>query len=484
LNWLQNGILIVVSFLLARIIIDADIHTHYLSKAFSNTGHTVSRLVTTVLVSSYVLSLFFPNTVVALSMIPLIRLIVDRIGDTVSRKRAATHLVLALIYGANIGGMGSMVGSPQNILFLGFLEIAKVPGREHITYLVWLLIGVPATLVMIAAARLILKIGEKTVQVDFRLEPPEIDEGERKRILSFFAANLAVVIALSALQLIVRPGAETPAPVWIDVLFCAYLVWFLVNVLFVPRRGRGGSLWLKNVVFFLFYLFAFPLIWISETLGEAGRRFGWDIHTGGERINRLLLRLLDSLWLSLFGETRGDLRKPNTHARVSVNRFLYDLPYLGLLFMGAVIALIYIVLSLGNNPDTPALDGYVVSFFGDIAFGVAPSLSTPILFMGVTVLVAIFLTELINNTTVMLVMFPVVLEMSHQTAINPVFFLLGITIAVSSAFMSPLATSVNAVSFAGVPGVSLRKMILLGFILNILAALWITLLGTGIQILV
>jgi sodium-dependent dicarboxylate transporter 2/3/5 len=92
------------------------------------------------------------------------------------------------------------------------------------------------------------------------------------------------------------------------------------------------------------------------------------------------------------------------------------------------------------------------------------------------VLVSIFFTEIVNNTAVVLIMFPLILPMTSTLPLSPLLALLAITIAASGAFMTPIATPVNAIAFAGFRGVSLKRMLMLGFVLNILSGLWITLL--------
>jgi sodium-dependent dicarboxylate transporter 2/3/5 len=52
--------------------------------------------------------------------------------------------------------------------------------------------------------------------------------------------------------------------------------------------------------------------------------------------------------------------------------------------------------------------------------------------------------------------------------------MLAVSVSSTAAFMSPIASPVNAVAFASIKGVSLRRMILKGFVLNIVSSLWIT----------
>ncbi len=56
---------------------------------------------------------------------------------------------------------------------------------------------------------------------------------------------------------------------------------------------------------------------------------------------------------------------------------------------------------------------------------------------------------------------------------SPFILFLGIALASTSAFMSPLATPATAMAFGAIRGVSLKRMLLAGFILNVIAPLWL-----------
>jgi sodium-dependent dicarboxylate transporter 2/3/5 len=54
--------------------------------------------------------------------------------------------------------------------------------------------------------------------------------------------------------------------------------------------------------------------------------------------------------------------------------------------------------------------------------------------------------------------------------ISAMEMLIIITLSCTSAFMSPIATGVNGLAFGGVKGVSFSKMLIVGFIMNIVGA--------------
>jgi sodium-dependent dicarboxylate transporter 2/3/5 len=483
MTWLQNLIIVVVCFLMARVLIDAGIHHHLVRGLVSRSRATISSLITGALLISYFLSMFFPNAIVLLSLIPIIKFILGNIKEESIRKKLSTPLALALIYGANIGGMASLIGSPLNLLYVGYIEVLQVPGRENITFFSWLLFGIPATLVLIFISRWILKIGEKDSLIPFSDQEEslsqQVETRPMKKYMLFFGINILFIILLTAAQFFFKPGKIFAGLNIIDAILLIYLSGFLFFSFIFPRRGSSGkrtpSKYKKNSVFLLMFVVFFPLVYIVETLKEVRSRLKINKGEWVQRLDDMLNRNFNRTWYTFFKEDLQDyLKSRNKNAFVSINRLIYDLPFMGLLFMGLVLVFIFLILTIGDNPQTPKLDGYIFQLFEHMAADIIPRDNQSFLFLLGIAFIAIFMTEFINNTTVVLIMFPLVLQMTRAAHLNPLFFLLAVSTAASGAFMTPIATPVNAIGYAGIEGVSLKQMIKLGFILNIASALWLT----------
>ena len=67
------------------------------------------------------MSFFIPNAITMLTLLPVLELL-SRAFREDGNHRVPTILTLAVLYGANIGGMGSVTGTPTNILFVGYLK--------------------------------------------------------------------------------------------------------------------------------------------------------------------------------------------------------------------------------------------------------------------------------------------------------------------------------------------------------------------------
>jgi len=89
--------------------------------------------------SAAIFSSFLSNTTTALLLIPLAALMSND-------PRLQTRLVLAIAYGASIGGITTPIGTPPNLILLGFLETASL---GEIGFLKWMLMTAPLAILML-----------------------------------------------------------------------------------------------------------------------------------------------------------------------------------------------------------------------------------------------------------------------------------------------------------------------------------------------
>ncbi len=96
------------------------------------------------------LSMWVSNSATAIMMLPIalsvITLVVDENNE--DHRRFATSLLLAVAYGASIGGIATLIGTPPNALLSAFmLEEYDI----YIGFAQWMLIGVPVSALMLVA---------------------------------------------------------------------------------------------------------------------------------------------------------------------------------------------------------------------------------------------------------------------------------------------------------------------------------------------
>jgi sodium-dependent dicarboxylate transporter 2/3/5 len=114
-------------------------------------GASERRLVLGFLVATAALSMWLSNTATTLMLLPIAAGAVERVPNA----RAPARIFLAVAYGASIGGIGTLIGTPTNLVLAGMAP-NLVPGLPPLGFGRWMLFGVPvvACLVPVAAALL------------------------------------------------------------------------------------------------------------------------------------------------------------------------------------------------------------------------------------------------------------------------------------------------------------------------------------------
>ena len=105
-------------------------------------------LIYALFITSALLSAFLSNTTVALMLIPIALLLSKE-------KKIKTRLLLSIAYGASVGGILTPIGTPPNLILLGFIEKTVLPA---ITFSEWLFKMLPLTMVMILIVPYLLSI--------------------------------------------------------------------------------------------------------------------------------------------------------------------------------------------------------------------------------------------------------------------------------------------------------------------------------------
>ncbi len=145
-------------YMVYRVLVVSDLTGALVRAVLRRSGGGLMRMLLYIMSMAAFLSFFMPNTVAVLALLPIVRALERDLGGVTSGVAArppiwlTTALMLALIYGANIGGMGSLIGSPANLMLIGWLDVFEVAGREQVTYGSWFIWSIPLVTVFGACA--------------------------------------------------------------------------------------------------------------------------------------------------------------------------------------------------------------------------------------------------------------------------------------------------------------------------------------------
>ena len=195
--------LFLAGFLLAAALEFWGAHLRLALRIVSAAGRNGRRIVLALMVATAFLSMWISNTATAAMMYPIAMALGQLFGEGAPADRIRTSLFLGLAYAASIGGMGTLIGTPPNLIFAA---AAKELLGQPVDFARYLLIGVPCVILLVPACWALLS---------YVLYPSDAELGEaaehavaarRERLGKFKGGERAtiVVFGLTALAWIFR----------------------------------------------------------------------------------------------------------------------------------------------------------------------------------------------------------------------------------------------------------------------------------------
>ena len=228
-------------------------------------GSSSRSLVFGFMAASAVLSMWISNTATTLMLLPVALAVLEKSKDP----KLSTPLLLGIAYAASIGGMGTPIGTPPNVVFMGVFEATT---GESIPFFTWMTWAVPIVLVFLPIAAFYLTRGLTYRGVVAIPEPGRWQAGEI-RVLLVFAATAFFWVT-----------RKQPFGGWSELFDLtttndAMVALLAVVVVFLVPDGKGGKLldWetAEKIPWGMLILFgagisiatAFTASGLSETIG-------------------------------------------------------------------------------------------------------------------------------------------------------------------------------------------------------------------------
>ena len=157
-------------FLIAIAMQNVGLHRRVALYIIRAIGGSPSRLVLGFMVASAFLSLWISNTATAMMMLPIGMAVVLQMSDSgdmdpdqaqIFRDNFGLVLMLGIAYSASIGGIGTLVGTPPNIVMAGFFK-KLYPAAPEINFLQWMALGLPLVILFVPITwQLLIRKGSK-----------------------------------------------------------------------------------------------------------------------------------------------------------------------------------------------------------------------------------------------------------------------------------------------------------------------------------
>lgn len=146
---IANYFLLLGGFLIAMGLEKWNLHRRLALSLLMRTGSHPAMVLASVMGITAFLSMWISNTASTLMMIPIALSLISGLTKTCEHDRFVLSLVLGIAYSASIGGLGTLIGTPPNMLLAAFMR--QTYGYD-ISFLDWMLLGVPVVMVLLCLA--------------------------------------------------------------------------------------------------------------------------------------------------------------------------------------------------------------------------------------------------------------------------------------------------------------------------------------------
>ncbi|MEA3512146.1 MAG: SLC13 family permease [Campylobacterota bacterium] len=136
-------------FLLAIAVEKIGLHKLIANKLLAIFPQTTRGIIFALAITSALLSAVLSNTTTALLLMPIALFLTDV-------NKIKIRLVLAVAYGASVGGIITPIGTPPNLILMGFLQSNNI---ETLSFIEWMIKTIPLATIMLIIVSYVLSLG-------------------------------------------------------------------------------------------------------------------------------------------------------------------------------------------------------------------------------------------------------------------------------------------------------------------------------------
>jgi len=177
-------------FMIAIATQKTELHKYIAKKLLSIFPKTARGVIFSLAVTSAFLSSLLSNTTTALLLIPIAIFLT-------SDNNLKMRFVLAIAYGSSIGGIVTPIGTPPNLILLGFLETHSI---EAIPFIQWIGYTAPLAIIMLTIIPFILSIGLKNFELEKGFDDVMLLNSEQKRLLYILLGLVILLLVNSKIE--------------------------------------------------------------------------------------------------------------------------------------------------------------------------------------------------------------------------------------------------------------------------------------------
>ena len=199
-------------FLMAGAMEKHGLHKRIALKILLFTGSSYGRILFGFMFATAFLSAWMSNTATAMMMVPVVLSVISKLTDYLDpedHKKITYSLLFGVAYGASIGGISTLIGTPPNLSFVRIFAII-FPTAPEITFSQWLIFALPITVVMFFFVWILLYFKYKPKK-EFTINGSKLFKDELSKLGKTSYEEKIVFVAFISLALlwIFRSGFDT-----------------------------------------------------------------------------------------------------------------------------------------------------------------------------------------------------------------------------------------------------------------------------------
>ncbi len=288
-------------FMLAIAMQKSRLHTQLSNRLLRIFPHTPRGIIYAMAIVSALLSSILSNTTITLMLMPIGLFLTENM-------RLKIRILLAIAYGASIGGILTPIGTPPNLLLIGYLDTI---GMNAPTFTGWMGMTAPVVAVMLLIIPWILSLGVMDEKIGEAAEELETFTKEQKKLLAILAGLSFLLLLntpikpwypglglnekgllLAAGLLLFMPGVNLLE--WEDSRAIPYEIIFLFGAGFSIAAAFGSTHLAEAIAQKLSFVHNFPL-WLTLAIVALVISFSTEI-TSNTALTSIALPVMAQLY--------------------------------------------------------------------------------------------------------------------------------------------------------------------------------------------
>lgn len=152
--------LFIGGFIIALAMQRWNLHKRIALKILMTTGVSPGKILFGFMLSSAFISMWISNTATTMMMMPIVISVIGKLEELIGEqhlKGYSISLLLGVAYGASIGGITTLVGTPPNLSFVRIFHI-YFPNAPDISFASWLLFALPIGIILFISTWILLYV--------------------------------------------------------------------------------------------------------------------------------------------------------------------------------------------------------------------------------------------------------------------------------------------------------------------------------------